>query len=213
MGLFQERPVLGDTAMLYTTGMEKTFLIIGLGNIGAEYDGTRHNVGFEVLDLFAAKNGFPGWTSKKDLNCAETNMRIGSARIFLCKPTTFMNDSGRALKAMQHYYKIANSSTLAVYDEAAIDFGQIRTRVGGSSAGHNGVKSLIQYCGEDFGRVRIGIGPKKPAKMELSDFVLAKFSTKEQKDLQMLLKEAMSVLSEYAYGNGELLEDTRNFIV
>lgn len=213
MGLFQERPVIGDTAALYTTGMEKTLLIIGLGNPGTEFDGTRHNIGFAILDRFAEKNNFPNWTSKKDLHCAETAMTLGSSRVILCKPNTFMNESGQALQAVQHYYKIPNSATLAVYDEAAIDFGQIRTRIGGSSAGHNGVKSLIKYCGDDFGRARIGIGPKKPDQMELSDFVLGKFNAKEQKNIELLLQEANSVLSEYVYGAGELHDDTRSFLI
>lgn len=213
MALFVKRPNIGDTANLYTTGEEKTLLIVGLGNIGKEYDGTRHNIGFAVLDHFAEKQGFPSWTVSKDRKCAETSMTIGSARVILCKPTTFMNLSGEALGAVQHYYKIANSSTLVVYDEADIDFGQIRTRKGGSAAGHNGVKSLIQHCGEDFGRVRIGVGPKKPAQIELADFVLSKLSKKEQENLLLLFQETNSLLSEYCYSTGQLLEETRSFII
>jgi peptidyl-tRNA hydrolase, PTH1 family len=213
MGLFQRRPIIGDNAPLYTTGMQKTLLIVGLGNIGKDYEGTRHNIGFDVIDHFAEKQGFPGWTVKKDLFCAETSHTLGSARVILCKPTTFMNESGKAVQAMQRFYKIANSSTLVVHDELDIDYGQIRTRLGGGAAGNNGIKSLIQNCGEDFGRVRIGIGPKKPAQIESADFVLSKFSSKEKEQLSLLRQETNSILSEYCYGNGELITETRTFIL
>jgi peptidyl-tRNA hydrolase, PTH1 family len=213
MGLFQRRPIVGDNLPLYTTGEQKTVLIVGLGNIGEEYEGTRHNIGFAVLDYFAEKQGFDNWLVKKELHCALAQHTLGSARVILCKPTTFMNESGRALQAVQHFYKIANSSTLAVYDELDIDFGQIRTRVGGSAAGHNGVKSLIQHCEDDFGRVRIGIGPKKPEQMDSADFVLGKFSADEKKQLPLLLQETNSLLSEYAYANGALTTETRSFIL
>lgn len=212
MAFFVKRPNIGDTANLYSTGEEKTLLIVGLGNVGSEYDGTRHNIGFAVLDSFADKFEFPGWTASKDRKCAETTLTIGQSRIILCKPTTFMNLSGEAMQAMQHYYKVANSSTVAVYDEADIDFGQIRTRKGGGAAGHNGVKSLIQHNGEDFGRIRVGVGPKKPAQIDLADFVLGKFSEKEQDNMDLLLQEMNSLLSEYCYSGGELLEETRSFI-
>lgn len=213
MALFQKRPIIGDNAPLYTIGMQKTLLIIGLGNTGKEYDGTRHNCGFAALDYFATKHKFEPWVTKKDLHCAESSQIVGSSRVILCKPTTYMNESGRALWAIQHYYKIANSATLSIYDELDIDFGQIRTRHGGSAAGHNGVKSLIQHCGEDFARIRIGIGPKTPPQIESADFVLSKFNAKEKEQLNLLLQEANSILSEYCHSNGELVAETRSFII
>ena len=142
-----------------------------------------------------------------------TSKTIGSTRVILCKPTTYMNESGKAVQAVQRYYKIANSSTLVIYDELDINFGQIRTKRGGSSAGHNGVKSLLSHCGDDFGRARIGIGPKVPEQIDSADFVLSKFSDKEQKKKSLLLKESNAILSEYAHGAGELLEETRSFLV
>ena len=214
MGLFRERTSFGDNAPLYTTtGMNKTLLIVGLGNIGKEYEHTRHNIGFDVIDHFATKQEFEPWVLKKDLYSALSVKTMGSVRVILCKPTTFMNESGKAVQAVQHFYRIANSATLAVYDELDMDFGQIRTRIGGSAAGHNGVKSLIQHCGEEFGRLRIGIGPKTPKQMDSADFVLAKFGTKEKKQLNLLLQESNSLLTEYVYGSGELVSETRSFIV
>lgn len=211
MAFFQKRPQIGDTASMYTTGEQKTLLIVGLGNIGDDYAGTRHNIGFDILDYFADKQDFPGWTTKKDMYCAESSHTIGSARVILCKPTTYMNDSGRAVQAIQHFYKVSNSHTLVVHDELDIDFGQIRTRMGGSAAGNNGIKSIIQNCGEDFGRARVGIGPKKPDQMDSADYVLAKFSKAQNDQMKLLLQEANALLSEYCYASGELVAETRNF--
>ncbi len=213
MALFQRRPQISDTASLYTTGMQKTLLIVGLGNIGKDYSGTRHNIGFDILDYFAEKQGHANWSIKKDLHCAESSLTIGSSRVILCKPTTFMNESGRAVQAMQHFYKVSNQATLVVHDELDLDFGQIRTRYGGSSAGNNGIKSIIQHCGDDFARMRVGIGPKKPAQIDSADFVLGKFSKANQESMKLLLQEANSVISEYCYGEGQLQTETRSFIL
>jgi peptidyl-tRNA hydrolase, PTH1 family len=213
MALFVKRPTFNTEIPMYSYGQHVTVLIVGLGNIGKEYKGTRHNIGFEILDHFAKKQNFDNWSLKKDLHCHQTSHTIGNTRVILCKPTTYMNESGRAVKLMQHFYKIENLKTLVVYDELDINFGQIRTRFGGSSAGHNGVKSVTQACGEDYGRVRIGVGPKKPKEMDTSDFVLAHFTKKETGHMPELLQETNALLSEYAHGSGELLAETRTFIL
>ncbi len=214
MGLFQRLPTHDSANMpLYSIGEQVTVLIVGLGNPGKEYDDTRHNVGFDVIDHFASKQGLDNWVNKKDLHCLQASGTIGSTRVILCKPNTFMNDSGKAVQAVQHFYKIENSKTLVVYDELDIEFGHIRTRIGGSSAGHNGVKSITQACGEDYGRVRIGIGPKKPQQMDTADFVLAPFSKTHQKQLPDLRQESNAILSEYAHASGQLLAETRSFII
>lgn len=213
MGLFAKRPILDSNAPLYSLGLNRTVLIVGLGNPGKEYEGTRHNIGFTVIDNFAKKQGFDNWHVKKDMFSMETSHTLGTTRVILCKPSTFMNESGRAVQAMQHFYKIENSHTLVVYDELDIEFGQIRTRVGGSDAGHNGVKSIINSCGEDFGRVRIGVGPKKPKEMDTAAFVLAQFSKTQQKELPALLQESNAILSEYAYSPSKLVAETRSFII
>lgn len=213
MSLIRKKPAMETSAPFYTMGLEDTFLIVGLGNIGKEYAGTRHNIGFDVVDHFASKQDFPDWINKKDLKCALTNNKVGNNKIILAKPTTYMNLSGEAVQAVQHFYRIENNRTLVVHDELDIDFGSIRTRVGGKSAGHNGIKAVIQHCDEDFGRVRIGVGPKKPAQIPSEDFVLKKFSKEQKDNLKLLLQEANSILSEYAYGKGELPAETRNFLI
>ena len=199
---------------MYSVGLHKTLLLVGLGNPGREYDQTRHNVGFDVLDHFVTENDeFEPWIAKKDLKSQLAQGRLGEARVLAIKPTTFMNLSGEAVRAVVDFYKIPAEQVLVVHDELDIDFGQIRLRRGGSSAGHNGLKSIIGQIGEDFGRVRIGIGPKKPARMDSADFVLQQFAASEQEQMSNLLKEATAILSEYVYSGGQLNEETRNFLV
>lgn len=213
MGLLQNRPQVGETIQLYSVGLNKTILIVGLGNPGKEYDGTRHNIGFTCLDAFASSSDFPGWTNKKDLLCLLTQLTLGDTRVILLKPTTFMNQSGESVQAVMNFYKIAPEHVVVVHDELDIPFGQIRTRVGGSAAGHNGVKSIIEHVSEDFGRVRIGIGPKVPAQIDSADFVLQKFSNDEFVEMPPLTREVSAILSEYAYGDHTLPHETRSFIL
>lgn len=222
MGLFQ-RNTFNEETPLYeivnTVGIAgsnqgiKALLIVGLGNIGKEYQGTRHNIGFEVLDYFREKNDFSDWVNKKDLFCHESTGVIDGLKIVLCKPTTFMNDSGKAVQTVQKFYKIINLATFVVYDELDVVFGQIRNRNGGGSAGNNGVKSIIQHCGEDFSRMRVGIGPKKPVQIDSADFVLSKFSKTQEKELKNLLTETNSMLSEYCFSKGKINEETRTFLI
>ncbi|HET6924213.1 MAG TPA: aminoacyl-tRNA hydrolase [Candidatus Saccharimonadales bacterium] len=214
MGLFQRKPQVTDPIQLYyTVGMSNTLLIAGLGNIGTEYDGTRHNIGFVCLDDFVRRNDDLGdWTEKKSLKCWLASGQLGQTRVICIKPTTFMNLSGEAVQAVMNYYKITPDKLIVVHDELDIPFGQIRARHGGSSAGHNGIKSVTQHVGEEYGRVRIGIGPKKPKEIDSADFVLQKFSAKELKDMPALSREVSAMLSEYAYGT-KLAAETRSFLI
>jgi PTH1 family peptidyl-tRNA hydrolase len=118
--------------------------------------------------------------------------------------------SGEGAQAVQHFYKVYNLKTLAVYDELAIKFGQLRTRAGGADAGHNGVKSLIQHMGEDFSRLRIGIGNEFSEKADAADFVLGKFTKEEQEHLDPILREANSLINEFIFGG--LSHETRNVL-
>lgn len=212
MALFVKRPEIGSRLSFTTYGMNKSLLIVGLGNPGKKYDSTRHNVGFMCLDEFARKNEFEPWVNKTDMKCLTAVKTVGDTRVILVKPQTFMNLNGEAVQAIFHFYKLSLDQVIVVHDELDIDFGQIRTRRGGSSAGHNGIKSLTKHLGsEDYGRVRIGIGPKTPAEMDSADYVLQKFSTKEQSDLPKLTREVAALLSELAYG-APLTPETRGFL-
>ncbi len=212
MGLFQRQPIHIDTP-LYTIGGQKTFLVVGLGNPGKAYENTRHNMGFLCVDHFASKNDFPKWVEKKDLHCQETSKTIGNIRVILVKPITFMNDSGRALQAAQHFYRINNNETLIIHDELDIDFGKIRLRRSGSDAGNNGVKSLIENGIDDTWRLRCGIGPKSPKQIDSQDYVLGKFSKKQQDDLPKIVNGARGIIDEFLHSGGTLEPETRSFII
>jgi PTH1 family peptidyl-tRNA hydrolase len=212
MALFQKKPDVENSKPIYTLGLQKHVLIVGLGNVGKEYDGTRHNIGFACIDALAVSQGIDGWADKKDLKSFIATGNVGDTRVILCKPTTFMNLSGEAVQAVSRFYKIEVSQMIVVHDELDIDFGQIRTRVGGSDAGHNGVKSLIQHLGPDFGRVRVGVGPKTPEQMDSADFVLGKFSADEQAQMKNLLQESTAILTEFIHSQ-TLPSETRNFLV
>ena len=213
MSLFQNRPQTSDPVNYFTIGQNKSVLIVGLGNPGQEYDLTRHNVGFLAIDEFVSKSDqMEEWISKNDLKCLLSSGRISEKRVIAIKPTTFMNLSGEAVLAVSNFYKIHPDNIVVIHDELDIDFGQIRLRVSGSSAGHNGIKSVSKLIGEDYGRIRVGVGPTTPEQMASEDFVLQKFSEAEQEQLPNLSREVSAILSEYIYGD-ELPHDTRNFLV
>jgi len=213
MAWLQKRPQVSDPTNFYTVGLNKTIVLVGLGNPGKEYDGTRHNIGFSALDHFvSATDEMADWISKKDLKCLISTGQLGETRVLAVKPTTYMNRSGDAIAQVINFYKFSAGQVAVVHDDLDIDFGQIRLRIGGEAAGHNGIKSIIENIGEDFGRIRIGIGPKSPARIKAEDFVLKQFNEEETKQIPNLLKEVQAIISEYIYGT-ELPRDTRNFLI
>jgi PTH1 family peptidyl-tRNA hydrolase len=209
MALFQKKPVAGTSVPLYSVSLEQTVLVVGLGNIGKEYSGTRHNIGFAVLDSFAQDNDLPDWLTKKDLHCHLSSKIIGSKRVIAIKPTTYMNNSGQAVRAVMDFYKVTPQNVIVVHDELDIPFGQIRTRMGGSSAGQNGVESVIAHIGEKFGRVRVGIANEFSKMADASEFVLGKFTQDEQVNIPVLKREASVLIAEYI-ALGELPHETRS---
>lgn len=155
-------------------------LVAGLGNPGREYESTRHNLGWVVLEALAKKHGLVWKQAPQfDATVARWDLPGGRTR-WLAKPLTFMNDSGRAIGAIARFYKITPEEIVAVYDEIAIDLGLVKITVGGSAGGHNGVASLIEQLGAEFVRYRVGVGPKQPAQMDMADFVLGKFTSEQQ---------------------------------
>jgi PTH1 family peptidyl-tRNA hydrolase len=151
-------------------------LIVGLGNPGRKYEGTRHNVGFAAVDLLAGRHGV-SWES------ARAEALIGKWRAentLIAKPLTFMNLSGQAVLDLLQFYKIDPQDLLVIVDEAQLDLGRLRARPSGSSGGHNGLKSVIGVLGtENFPRLRIGVG-RGDARRDLGDHVLARFDPAEQ---------------------------------
>lgn len=155
-------------------------LIAGLGNPGREYAGTRHNLGFAVVDALAAAEGL-SWKHEPrfEADVARWNVRPGVTR-WLAKPQTYMNDSGRALRRLLDFHKLPVEALAVAYDDLTIDLGLVKVTVRGSAGGHNGIASLLEHTGGGFVRYRLGIGAPRPAGMDLADFVLGKFSPSEQ---------------------------------
>ncbi|MCR5625332.1 MAG: aminoacyl-tRNA hydrolase [Lachnospiraceae bacterium] len=150
------------------------YIIAGLGNPGSQYDKTRHNIGFQVLTCLADKTGIS--LNGQEKKAIIGKGRIGREKVILCMPITYMNNSGEAIGALSHYYKIKPEDELIiVYDDVDLDPGKLRIRKKGSAGGHNGMKSIIKHLGTDtFARVRVGVGSKPPG-MDLAAFVLGKF--------------------------------------
>jgi len=155
------------------------FLIVGLGNPSKKFEKTRHNAGFQAVDfLVGEKDKF---NRSKKLN-AEI---LKQGENIFAKPQTFMNRSGQAVRSLVDYYKIKPENVIVIYDELDLPFGEIRIRESGSSAGHNGIKSIIEHLGTDeFYRIRIGIANEKKDKIPADKFVLKKFSRGELKELE-----------------------------
>jgi peptidyl-tRNA hydrolase, PTH1 family len=152
-------------------------LVAGLGNPGREYELSRHNLGWAAIDAYASKHGL-AWKNAPDFESLVARLELGPGRsLWLMKPQTFMNESGRAVGALARYHKIATEEIAAVYDDVTIDLGLIKVSVTGSDAGHNGVASLLEHLGTGFSRFRLGVGPRQPPEMDLKDFVLSRFTT------------------------------------
>jgi PTH1 family peptidyl-tRNA hydrolase len=213
MAWLQKRPQVALPVNYYTTGQNSTLIVVGLGNPELKYDGTRHNIGFACVDEFVAKHQeMSDWVGKKDLKCLMSIGRINDSQVIAVKPTTYMNLSGDSVALVLNYYKAQLNHLVVIHDELDIDFGHIRTRYGGSDAGHNGIKSITEKNGPDYGRIRIGIGPKQPPEIDSANFVLQSFSTKEAKQLDNLKRESTAIISEFIF-NKSLAVETRPFIV
>jgi PTH1 family peptidyl-tRNA hydrolase len=154
-------------------------LIAGLGNPGREYAGTRHNLGFVLVEALAAAEGLK-WKkeSRFESETARWDVRPGVTRL-LVKPQTFMNESGRALRALLDFHKVAPDACIVAYDEINVAVGQVKVSVTGSAGGHNGIASLLEHVGDGFVRYRLGVGGSRPAGMDLKDYVLGKFTLSE----------------------------------
>ena len=168
-----------------------THIVVGLGNVGKEYEKTRHNAGFMAIDALAEKCGVRIDRVKFHALVAEAN--FGGVRVLLMKPTTYMNNSGVAISEAAAFYKIAPENVIVLHDEISFDVGVMRIRRKGSAGGHNGLKSIIAHLGSDaFPRIKIGVGKKPSPEYDLVDFVLGRFS---QEDLAKLAEENSSIIS------------------
>ena len=169
-----------------------TKLIVGLGNPGKEYERTRHNIGFDVVDAFARLHGIA--VTKREGQALVGDGRIGDARVFLLKPQTFMNLSGQSVVAFLRQKPLALADVLVVTDDIALPVGKLRLRAEGSAGGHNGLKSLIAHLhGQAFPRLRFGVGAPRDPSVQI-DFVLGRFSRAEQRDVDETTARAVAAL-------------------
>lgn len=155
------------------------FIVVGLGNPSKEYEGTRHNAGFEVIDRLSEKYNISVDTKKHRAYIGKGI--IAGQKVILAKPQTFMNLSGESVRSLLDYYKVdEETELLVIYDDISLDNGQIRIRAKGSAGGHNGIKNIIAHLGgQVFPRIKVGVG-EKPPKYDLADYVLGHFSKAEQ---------------------------------
>ena len=176
------------------------YVIAGLGNPSREYAHTRHNAGFDTIDILADKNNINIDTSK--FRALIGKGMIGGEKVILVKPQTYMNLSGESLREVVDYFKVDPAADLIViYDDIYLDPGNIRIRKKGSAGGHNGMKSIISHLGtDDFARVRVGVG-EKPKGYDLADYVLSHFSSDEKEDMQDGMIKAVDAIEKILRGD------------
>lgn len=169
------------------------FIIVGLGNPTDEYAGTRHNVGFDVIDAIADKYNISVTERKFRAFCGKGI--IAGQKVILVKPQTYMNLSGESVRSVLDFYKVdEETELLIIYDDVSLDVGQLRIRKKGSAGGHNGIKSIIQHLGtQNFQRIKVGVG-EKPKDYDLADYVLGHFTKAEKEMMQDGYKRAIEAV-------------------
>ena len=170
----------------------KHLLIVGLGNYTKEYDLTRHNAGFMTIDSFNLED----WKTLK--NASVSTINISDKKVIFVKPLTFMNDSGVAVQGLMQFYKIDISDLIVIHDDLDIKLGEFREKIGGSSAGHNGIKSIDKLVGNNYKRIRVGISHPKDMDLKISvlDWVLGKFTKDELEIIDNVIKNVKLRIEE-----------------
>ena len=175
------------------------FVIVGLGNPTDEYAGTRHNVGFDVIDTIAEKYNISVTERKHRAFCGKG--LIAGQKVILVKPQTYMNLSGESVRSVLDFYKVdVETELLVIFDDVSLDVGQLRIRKKGSAGGHNGIKNIIQHVGTNvFQRIKVGVG-EKPKDYDLADYVLGHFSKAEKEEMEEGYKKAVSAVEFMVQG-------------
>lgn len=169
--------------------MAEPLLVVGLGNPGSQYAKTRHNLGFMVADLLAARIGAQFKVHKRS-GAEVVTGRLGDRPVVLAKPRTYMNESGRQVGPLANFYSVTPADVIVVHDELDIDFGRIRLKLGGGEGGHNGLRSVANALGtKNFQRVRIGVG-RPPGRKDPAAFVLETFSSTERTEIPTICEQA-----------------------
>ena len=166
-------------------------LLVGLGNPTPDSQDNRHNIGFKIIDAINQKFGLS--KQKPKFKGLLTTGNISNKKVYAIKPLTFMNNSGICIRELIEYFKIDVEDVIVFHDDLDVDFTKIKTKFGGSSAGHNGIESIDKFIGKEYARVRVGIG-KPQKKVEVSDFVLTNFSEEEKVDLEKVVKNIINAM-------------------
>lgn len=180
----------------------KPKIIIGLGNIGSEYQNTRHNMGFMMVDHLAEEYGAQ-WQQKTKLKAYLAEFRLGGQKIILAKATTMYNLTGEAARSIADFYKLDSQDILAIHDELALPFGTVRTRLQGSDAGNNGIKSLNAHLGADYARIRVGIANNYLTPSNAAHFVLQRLTQDEQAALDSIAEHVVSFVEHFIHEDKE----------
>ena len=182
-------------------------LFVGLGNPTPDSENNRHNIGFKIIDAMNQKFGLS--KQKPKFKGLLTTGNIGNQKVYAIKPLTFMNNSGICIRELLEYFKIDSADVIVFHDDLDIDFGKIKAKFGGSSAGHNGIASIDKFVGKDYSRVRIGIG-KPDTKISSADYVLNNFSEDEEKEVEKITGNIINSLSILIDKKLELFSSTIN---
>jgi PTH1 family peptidyl-tRNA hydrolase len=177
--------------------MDALYLIVGLGNPGAEYARTRHNIGFMAVERFGEKRG-ASWANEKKFESRVAKVEAAGKRALLCEPQTFMNVSGRAVGALMEFYRLPVDRLLVIVDDADLPFGELRLRPSGSSGGHHGLESIEERLGtRSYARLRMGIGRQRTDVREITGHVLGKFGAAESETLELMLSRAAAQVERW----------------
>lgn len=183
-------------------------LIFTQGNPGPEYTNSRHNIGFFIADTLAREHSATFKASSKFFAEVAECTQDGE-KVLIAKPTTFYNETGRSFTALKQFYKLGNNDILIIHDELALPLGTLRSRIGGSDAGNNGVKSINTHGGDSTARLRVGVGNELRSRMGDTDFVLGKFSKDEQKILtSTIVPKSLEIIQAFIAGNHTVTSHT-----
>lgn len=173
--------------------------VVGLGNPGPSYEGTRHNVGAEVVAAIASGEGERFKRGPGRTRSMVAEVRLASEKVVLATPTSYMNESGGPVRALMDYFSVDVSDVLVVHDDIDLPFGRLRVQQGGGTGGHNGLRSIEQSLGtRDFTRLKVGVG-RPPGRMDPADYVLRRFAKSERAEIDLLVADAADVVAEWAH--------------
>lgn len=198
-GMLDDRRSTSGESRLHSPDMVPSLIVVGLGNPGKSYERTRHNVGFMALDALHERYGIAPWALKQKFSAEVAEARMDAIPILLVKPITYMNRSGESVRKIVQYAKVSPAEHLLVLcDDIDLPLGTVRLRKTGGPGTHNGLKSLVEQFGEDFPRLRIGLGAQPPG-ADLKSWILSKMTAEEERTLREAMDRIPALLTEFVF--------------